>query len=518
MTGMAKVLSIEIGILTTKIVEMDFKAKKPRIYNCLEIPTPDGAVIDGYLIDEKIDVLKNAISAALADNKIRTKKVIFTVFSNKIISREVMIPAVKPHQINAVISSNVTDYFPVELEDYKLSHIHLSTFKDGPNAGKHMVLVVAMEKSLIEVYNVLAEKLNLHIVDIDYAGNSVYQATKSKVGSDAVLVAKIEADNTIVTILKKGNLVLQRGLNTGYAESNETAHQVSADSIDSVVSTIIRLIDFYTGNNDNNVVDHVFVIGEGASKPEVVDAISRETNLPCRVLESISGVTIQRSVKENIFFKYMSAIGAGIGSIGFDTEKEKERHATDYFNACILMLILLVVIVFSLLFHSFYFYNSALKEADRITEQEEFYAQAKDIHDKYLGYKEFYNHMMYGNALTMNSNDSILVFFEELERLMPEDVVFTEFASDDKQSIITMRVADKETAAGVIKVLREEFTSIKSVSVESITEENIEVIDASDEDIEVSPMGHVLFTINCVYEEIQLPDNPAEEKEEVEAE
>lgn len=78
---------------------------------------------------------------------------------------------------------------------------------------------------------------------------------------------------------------------------------------------------------------------------------------------------------------------------------------------------------------------------------------------------------------------------------MPADVEFTEFVSDDEQCVITMRVADKETAAGVIEIFRD-FESLLSVTVESITEEK----DGDGKDIsEEDGSSTIYFTINCVY-------------------
>lgn len=39
---MAKVLSIEVGFSTIKIVEMDHQKKKPKVYRCVETKTPEG--------------------------------------------------------------------------------------------------------------------------------------------------------------------------------------------------------------------------------------------------------------------------------------------------------------------------------------------------------------------------------------------------------------------------------------------------------------------------------------------
>lgn len=108
--------------------------------------------------------------------------------------------------------------------------------------------------------------------------------------------------------------------------------------------------------------------------------------------------------------------------------------------------------------------------------------------------KQLLSKVRYGHALTERSNDGILEFLSELEEKMPSDVEFTEFVSDDEQCMVTMRVADKETAAGVIETFRG-FESLLSVTVDSITEEKTGDKDISEED----GSSTIYFTINCVY-------------------
>ena len=42
-----RVLSIEIGNSFTKICEIDYKVKKPKVYKVLTVETPEGVVVDG---------------------------------------------------------------------------------------------------------------------------------------------------------------------------------------------------------------------------------------------------------------------------------------------------------------------------------------------------------------------------------------------------------------------------------------------------------------------------------------
>ena len=45
-----RVISIEIGYSLTRVCEMDYKAKSPKIYNSFTIPTMEGIVNDGALV------------------------------------------------------------------------------------------------------------------------------------------------------------------------------------------------------------------------------------------------------------------------------------------------------------------------------------------------------------------------------------------------------------------------------------------------------------------------------------
>ena len=134
---MAKILSIELGHSVIKLCEMDYKVSNPKIYQCQEAITPPGAVNDGYIADGKMKDLAYAIKETIARNGIKTKKVVFTVASAKIINREVVVPDVKENQIGSVVQANLADYFPVSLADYEVTHSLVQTIPDGPDQGKH---------------------------------------------------------------------------------------------------------------------------------------------------------------------------------------------------------------------------------------------------------------------------------------------------------------------------------------------------------------------------------------------
>lgn len=504
---MAKVLSIEIGSSTIKIVEMDFQAKKPKIYKCAEVTTPEGAIKDGYLDPTKMEPLRATISEALRENKMRTKRVIFTVFSGKIISREITTPVVKEHQIGAFIESNSNEYFPIELDEYKLAHSVIQSYYDGENAGRHKVLVMAAERELFVPYERLAAALRLQIMDIDYVGNSVIQAARQSAGAAAIMAVKAEPEYALITILHQGTMMMQRtvnysiGLGSGGAASEEDNYMM-------LTGTVTRMMDFYASNDEENKVQQVFLMGEGSRSQTLLDMLAQQTGAQCRLLDNVRSATATKSMADAHVNVFAAAIGAGVQSVGFDAEKVKERHETNYVSACFLIILLFGVVAGGLCYASIVPYNTALMEQQSLQGRQQQLEPARAVHDQYLGLKDFVDQIRYGNRLTEHFNDGIIAFLEELEEKLPEEVELTDFASDDAQCVMTIRVGDKETAAGIIQMLRE-FESLETVTVESlieeVTEDTLEGII-----IEVAQGNEVKtinFTVTCTYkiEPIEVP-------------
>ena len=508
---MAKVLSIEVGFSTVKIVEMDYQKKKPKVYRCVDTKTPEGAVRDGYLNPVKMEALKEQIRDALREHKIRTKRVLFTVFSTKIISREITVASVKEHQIGAYIESNLNEYFPIDLSDYKIAHFVIQTYRDGDNAGKHKVLVMAAEKELIAGYEKLAEALGLFIADIDYIGNSVIQATKLNAGSEAIMTVKIEDENALVTILRQGMMMMQRTVNYQVGHMDDDVLPEKEERYSILAGTVTRLVDFYSANNEDSRISQIYIIGDGSRDWSITDLMTEQTGIPSRFLENVRASTITRRADNNMINVFAAAIGAGVSSVGFDAEKEKERHETNYVSASVLVILLFIVLIAAVLSMALVPYNMALVEQDSLQRQKEQLEPARAVHDQYLGLKDFIEQIRYGNKLTEHFNDGIVAFFEELEEKLPADVEMTDFSSDDEQCVMTIRVGDKETAAGIIKMLRE-FESLESVTVESLIEEVTE--DTLEGIMEQTALGNevktVNFTVTCTYRvEVLTPPVPS---------
>lgn len=88
-----KILSIEIGVDVTHVLEMDYRVKNPKVYRSFSFQTPVGVIGEAGV--RKSEEFRTALHKLLDANKIKTRKTLFVVNSGKIASREVLIPMIK---------------------------------------------------------------------------------------------------------------------------------------------------------------------------------------------------------------------------------------------------------------------------------------------------------------------------------------------------------------------------------------------------------------------------------------
>ena len=141
-----KVLTIDITNESITITEVTASEKKTStVHNAIIFETPEDAYEDGFIRDK--ERIAEAIKSQLAANGITNKNAIFVLTSTKIVNREVLVPFVKENKIKGIINANSSEYFPVNIEDYTVSHSVLETVTDEENNKQLRVLAVAAPTS-----------------------------------------------------------------------------------------------------------------------------------------------------------------------------------------------------------------------------------------------------------------------------------------------------------------------------------------------------------------------------------
>ncbi len=342
-----KVLGIEIGQNLTRVVEIDYKVKNPKIYNMFSFATPPDMISDEGV--EVNSIFKAMLQSKLKECHISTNKAIFVLNSARIANREIEIPFVKDNKIKDLLIANASDYFPVDLTQYQLVHEVLDRYGEGDDK-KIKLSVLAVPNELIRSYRLLAENCHLTLMGLDYTGNSIKQLMLREIPEEIKVTIKVDETLSILTIMEGDKIALQRVLNYGIGEGIEAiqdselfgeylsyleAMDVSrrrtlllprfgqeettegeqagpdgeidsqklaklkeyvTDNLQMLVGSIARVLDYYTSRHTDKTIEKIYLVGMGADFSGLSRLMSNELNQKVVPLQQFEGVSLHKNI------------------------------------------------------------------------------------------------------------------------------------------------------------------------------------------------------------------------------
>lgn len=555
-----RVLSIEIGNSFTKICEIDYKVKKPKVYKVLTVETPEGVVVDGMLqpTQEYADHLVNA----LGTNGIRTKRVIFTISSTRVASREVQIPNVKANKIEALVKTNANDYFPVDLTQYEIGHYLAGGLTEE---GKLRVMALAVPKALLNSYYQLAQMCGWEVECFDYSSNSLYQILRDEKSEKVTMMIKIDENNTIVTVLSAGKVLLQRTVAYGVQDAIETmiasgayavndpmsaverfqkktclnrvlhqgdklweenagrwededagnaevtaARQKITSSLEPLIVGVSRVIDFYDSRNSDTPIERTYVTGLGGSFSGMSKLFTNCLERKVHTLSDMDDkIGMSKAIRSTRPAAYISCLGAVLAPVGLiDKSQQKAKgmtvvSGTNYTFVSVAVLVLGVILSIAMAVTSLTRYFGTVAENVALQARVEELQPAQTVYNEYLSAAAQYDKYKYLYEYTENPNENLVEFINELEQILPDSFYTDSFSSDQTGISMTVNVEGKAAAARTILNIRN-MESIEDVQISNIT-------DNQDE------MGGswVMFSMTGTYRE--LSDETEETGETVES-
>ena len=550
-----RVLSIEIGNSFTKICEIDYKVKKPKVYKVLTVETPEGVVVDGMLqpTQEYADHLVNA----LGTNSIRTRKVIFTISSTRVASREVQIPNVKANKIEALVKTNANDYFPVDLTQYEIGHYLAGGLTEE---GKLRVMALAVPKALLDSYYQLAQMCGWEVECFDYSSNSLYQILRDEKSEKVTMMIKIDENSTIVTVLSAGKVLLQRTVAYGVQDAIETmiasgayavndsmsaverfqkktclnrvlhqgdklweenagrwededagnvevtaARQKITASLEPLIVGVSRVIDFYDSRNSDTPIERTYVTGLGGSFSGMsklfTNCLERKVHTLSDMDDKIGMSKAIRSTRPAAYISCLGAVLAPVGLIDKSTQKAKGLtvvSGTNYTFVSVAILVLGVILSIAMAVTSLTRYFGTVAENVALQARVEELQPAQTVYNEYLSAAAQYDKYKYLYEYTENPNENLVEFINELEQILPSSFWTNSFSSDMEGISMSVTVEGKATAARTILNIRN-MESIEDVQISNITDTQNELGESA-----------VTFSITGTYADIHADTEETE--------
>lgn len=530
MASNSKVLTIDITNESITIVEVTPSNKKQStIHNAIIFETPEDAYEDGVIRDK--ERIAEAIKSQLSANGITNKNAIFVLTSTKIVNREVLVPFVKENKIKGIINANSSEYFPVNIEDYVVSHSVLETVTDEENNKQLRVLAVAAPENMVRSYYDLAALAGLKVVALDYIGNAMLQLIKTQTTEAmTTMVIQLGSESTVLNIVKGDTLLLQRtvpyGTNVVVNEvmdakgtdattamtllQNERLLTVDFDdnaitgAFRYLINNIGRVMDFFTSKNPDKPIDDVFLTGDGALIKGIDGLFKVQLNVSTRVMDTLYNIKFDPKIDLKIYnpVYLMVPIGAAFDPMGFELGEAGAKgsaSSVDTTPLVIAFLILSVIIAGGVTAYSFIAKNKAQSELDQvnrdiqaISDIEKIVTDCENAQNIYMDAENMYSY-------TENLNENVGTLITELEDKMPKGISLTAFNSTADGVDFTGNTKTYEDIAAFAINLKD-IECIDNTFIESVTENK----DAQSTDVTYD------FTVKCIYKDATADADAAE--------
>lgn len=572
-----KILSVEIGYSRTILCEVDTQNR--RVSNMFVIPTPDHVLDDGMLRND--DSFANELRDALDTRGIKTKQVVFTVTGNRIASRDVEIPYVKRNMIAEVLKTNQADYFPMDLRNYRVAYTILEVLKQqgkesdaadlevvdideeieeelGKKGKKkrkklekkkaklkakeakknkkkkkgkaqdegytgYRLSLLAMPKDMVAAYRSFAHKCGLELKDIDYNGNSLFQAMRKECAQDVQALIKVNERRTQVLILVDGNVVMSRfvpyGIDEAVAEvydeglvlpgasydeainllqTTHTLTPAQAGSFSELISGILKVLELYESQNPERQIDRIVLVGLGGTINSFCNLLTQEIGMDVDIMTDLPGFHIPRDEKNNDLGEYVSCLGAVLSPANFFTEERKAQKAfgVDVNDITRLAMIILVLLAVALVAIGALGYITERGKNATLKARFRNYSAMLTSYQEYTLSKQAAQYMQDAFDATQLPTGTLVEFIEELEEKMPANLYVSSFIADREKVTVSVTAPTKEEAADAIIQFRT-FESLSEVTVSGITDSG-------------TGGGGVTFTMVGTYKQNETENKAAE--------
>lgn len=541
-----KVLSIEIGQQVTKAVVIDFLKKNPHVYNAFSFDTPEGVMEDGYVKDK--DRMAQLLREQMKDNGVKEKEVVFSIASSKIASREVTVPYVPEKNLDNLINATAQDYFPVNMDEYTLAYNVLETVKEKDKKSLKLLLLAAPD-SLIQNYYSLADLMGVRVESIDYYGNGSMQVLQKHIGSGYSVCVQIGSLNTMVSVLKENQQIMQKTIPYGTNTIIETmlahpalecrdetdamemlcrenvvystldyedetvrgtrisedqwkrsgqsreARKAVTDAVGGILLSVIRVVDYFGSRYPDCQLGYIYITGMGVKIRGLDTLFEREMDLPVRKLEKLTNITFSRGFARSLQdqTEYIAAIGAAIEPVGFSLKelKNKQGRAASMRTVKIILAGSVVVAV-ALVAVGWFRLVGANKENENLKMEKQSLQSINQVYTENEQATKKFEDAAALHVATSTKNQNLVALIEQLQKKLPKQMqVSTLQTTEDK---VTLTITTK-TKISVAKMLVE-FEGIDLLT-------NVNVASIAGAESENDKIDEYTFSVTADY--TQLP-------------
>lgn len=507
-----KVVVVRVGEKITQIVHMENVANNPTVFGCVRVPTPEGSVSEGMIINE-VEIAKR-IEKACLEKGIHTKDVIFTVASAKIASRETVIPAVAKNKMDAVVMAKVADLFPVDVDKYIFTYkVQGSDYQDKDQGKVRNVRIFAAPSDLIESYYKLAEEAEMNVISVEGDGNSIFQIMSRQVKNSVTMCIQINRDSTLVNVVTSNEMLLQRVIPYGVSVFTDAMIQEPVFGVDDyekaykvlssqrvlvhsmnaanpsgdfstakrieitnngeyLVSNITRVIEYYNSKYKDREIQNVICVGVGCSIAGIHELLSNELSVEVTTPTELEGVRFNKKIViDAAILQYLNCFGSVFSPLNFVPKSMALRNARKGSLTGALAIFAGLVLV-SLVLSGFSIIElmTASGNHDELQARKNALAPVEDQYNELTDVENQYNIMSNIKTYTNSNNNHFHELIDKLSEMVPKSFKIQSIQSDEDAVTMSASCNDRLSSLSLTQIQMNKVDNIKDVTIKEVAE------------------------------------------------
>ena len=507
-----KVVVVRVGEKITQIVHMENVANNPTVFGCVRVPTPEGSVSEGMIINE-VEIAKR-IEKACLEKGIHTKDVIFTVASVKIASRETVIPAVAKNKMDAVVMAKVADLFPVDVDKYIFTYkVQGSDYQDKDQGKVRNVRIFAAPSDLIESYYKLAEEAEMNVISVEGDGNSIFQIMSRQVKNSVTMCIQINRDSTLVNVVTSNEMLLQRVIPYGVSVFTDAMIQEPVFGVDDyekaykvlssqrvlvhsmnaanpsgdfstakrieitnngeyLVSNIARVIEYYNSKYKDREIQNVICVGVGCSIAGIHELLSNELSVEVTTPTELEGVRFNKKIViDAAILQYLNCFGSVFSPLNFIPKSMALRNARKGSLTGALAIFAGLVLV-SLVLSGFSIIElmTASSNHDELQARKNALAPVEDQYNELTDVENQYNIMSNIKTYTNSNNNHFHELIDKLSEMVPKSFKIQSIQSDEDAVTMSASCNDRLSSLSLTQIQMNKVDNIKDVTIKEVAE------------------------------------------------
>ena len=298
-------IGLDVGSTAVRAAEI-VPGDPPVLVRAAQVPVAEGAVENGEVRDV------SRVAAALGDlwqrGGFKGKQVSMGVANQRVVVREVSVPALPPKELRQALPFQIQDLIPIPVDDAVLDFDVLEEFEQE-GAAMLRLLVVAAQRDMLNLLVESAQQARLDPVGVDLVPFALIRAVgredglgldQTEVGGEAIV--DIGADVTNICVHERGVArfvrilpsagrdvtsavasqlgipdeeaeALKRGQSPDGPVEAPEGESIVRGRVSTLVDEIRSSLDFYRAQTPGAEVSRVLVTGGGSKMPGLVELL-----------------------------------------------------------------------------------------------------------------------------------------------------------------------------------------------------------------------------------------------------